>query len=301
VNYEKAAGAPTTRNIAIFATEHDFDTATQLFMRNVAKPMALGEGATPVPIGRRQKFGLKTIFGDQATRSALADLFCGRDDGGSPSLLFSGTHGMSFRPDDPRQFSAQGAIVCQDWPAYGEVNADHWFSSTDVPAEARVHGMMHVFFACHGGGCSAFDNFDRMNNKPRQIAPKPFIAKLPQALLAHPNGGALAVLAHIERAWAYSFMEEKAGSQTQGFRDVMGRLLRGERIGQATDIFNMRWAALSVQLAETQLDLQHGADVSLRSLGRLWVARDDARNFMVLGDPAVRLRVEDLPAGARQG
>jgi hypothetical protein len=99
----------------------------------------------------------------------------------------------------------------------------------------------------------------------------------------------------MERAWAYSFLGDKGGSQSQGFRDVIGRLLRGERIGQATDVFNTRWAALSVQLAETQRDLQFGADISLKTLGRMWVARDDARNFMIFGDPAVRLREEDLP------
>ena len=295
VSYEKATGVSTTRNLAMFATEHDFDNATQLFMRNVAKPMSQGEGTKPVPIGKRQKFGLKTIFGDQATKAALADLLSGHADGASPSLLFTGSHGMSFLPDDARQSASQGAIVCQDWPGFGNITEAHWFSAADVPATAKVHGMFHVFFACHGGGCSDFDNFDRMNNQPKRIAPKPFFAKFPQKLLAHPNGGALAVLAHIERAWAYSFTEDKAGTQTQGFRDVIGRLLRGERIGQATDVFNTRWAALSVQLAETQLALQHGADVSLKALGRMWVARDDARNFMILGDPAVRLRVEDLP------
>jgi hypothetical protein len=134
-----------------------------------------------------------------------------------------------------------------------------------------------------------------MNNQPRRLAPGPFLSALPSKLLTHPNGGALAVLAHVERAWAYSFLGDRGGSQAQGFRDVIGRLLRGERIGQATDVFNTRWAALSVQLAEAHLDLSRGADISLKALGRMWVARDDARNFMILGDPAVRLRVEDLP------
>src|SRR4029434_7856131 len=107
------------------------------------------------------------------------------------------------------------------------------------------------------------------------IADKPFLSRLPQKMLAHPNGGALAVLAHVERAWAYSFQGQRGGGQVQGFRDVIGRLLRGERIGQATDTFNVRWAALSTVLAERQLDLHHGGDVSARALGRLWIARED--------------------------
>jgi hypothetical protein len=106
----------------------------------------------------------------------------------------------------------------------------------------------------------------------------------------------LAVLAHIERAWAYSFQGQKGGSQIQGFRDVIGRLLRGERIGQATDMFNIRWAAISTELSDLQNDIAKGENVLPRRLGNLWVARDDARNFMILGDPAVRLRVEDMVA-----
>jgi hypothetical protein len=296
VAYETAATVPTTRNMAMFATEHDFDKATQLFTRNVATPMAVGEGSNPVPIGKRQKFGLKTMFGATATKAGLGELLSGRSEIGSPSLLFSGSHGMEFSFDDPRQAASQGAIVCQDWSGYGAIQEEHWFGADDVPAEAKVHGMMHVFFACYGGGTPEADNFDRLNNRPRKIANEAFFSALPAKLLTHPCGGALAVLAHIERAWAYSFLGDKGGSQTQGFRDVLGRLMRGDRIGQATDVFNTRWATLSAQLAEAQLDLSYGTEIPLAKLGRMWVARDDARNFMILGDPAVRLRVEDLAA-----
>jgi hypothetical protein len=303
VAYETAPTVPTSRRATLFATEHDFDAATQAFMRKVARPIggldaapaAPGGPPTPPTIFARAKFPLDTVLGEQATKAGLADLLRGKQKG-TPALLFSGTHGMQFEADDPRQAAAQGAIVCQDWDGFGKITEDHWFAASDLPTDARIHGMMHFFFACHGGGCAEFDNYDRLNNAPKRIAAKPFFSKLPQAMLAHPGGGALASLAHIERAWAYSFEGQRGGAQIQGFRDVVGRLLRGERIGQATDMFNVRWAAISTELSDAQNDLQRGADVPLRSLANLWVARDDARNFMIFGDPAVRLRVEDMAA-----
>jgi len=293
IRYETATAVPTSRRAVMFATEHDFDAATQLFMRQVARPLATGEGRSS-PVWTRSKFGLETFFGDNATKSALANILQGKEHG-TPALLFSGSHGMEFPLDDARQREAQGAIVCQDWGGFGNIKAEHWFAGSDVPADAKVHGMIHFFFACHGGGWPELDNYDRLNNQPRRIAQKPFFSRLPQKMLSHPQGGALAGLAHIERAWAYSFRGQRGGSQIQGFRDVIGRLLRGERIGQATDMFNLRWAALSTELAELHSDLLHGAEVPMRALGNLWVARDDARNFMIFGDPAVRLRVEDMP------
>jgi hypothetical protein len=121
------------------------------------------------------------------------------------------------------------------------------------------------------------------------------MARLPQALLAHPDGGALAVLAHVDRAWAYSFRTgDKA--QTQGFRDVIGRLMRGERMGQATDQFNIRWAALSSDLSDVLDKIRLGLNVDPKRLANQWIARDDARNYVLFGDPAARLRVEDMPA-----
>jgi hypothetical protein len=294
VAYETGSSVPTQRAMAMFATQHEFDSATQLFTKRVALPLTLGEGSSPLPIGKRQKFGLRTLFGDAATKAGLAGLLSGGAGAGAPSLLFTGSHGVALNADDPRQRANQGAIVCEDWRGYGKIDENDWFAAHDIPANAKLHGMVHVFFACYGGATPTFDDFDRLNSKPRQIAPAAFFSALPAKMLSHPAGGALAVLAHVERAWSYSFSGSKGGSQTQGFRDVIGRLMRGDRIGQATDVFNTRWAALSVQLSEAQLDLAHGGEIPLKTLGRMWVARDDARNFMILGDPAVRLRVEDM-------
>jgi hypothetical protein len=294
VRYENSAPVPTSRRGVMFATEHDFDDATQLFTRQVARPLSVSDGGAPATVWTRAKFALDTCLAEKATRSALADVLRGRQRG-TPALLVSGSHGVECPLGDPRQADVQGAIVCQDWTGFGAIKPEHWFAASDIPADAKLHGMMHFFFACHGGGCTEFDDYDRLNKQSRRIASKPFFSRLPQVMLSHPNGGALAVLAHVERAWAYSFQGQRGGSQVQGFRDVVGRLLRGERIGQATDMFNMRWAAISTELSEMQADLARGAEVPMRTLGNLWISRDDARNFMVLGDPAVRLRVEDMP------
>ena len=85
-------------------------------------------------------------------------------------------------------------------------------------------------------------------------------------------------------------------SQVQDFRSVMELLLAGNRIGQATDDFNRRWSVLSAELSmlvEEQEASGTTQDTAAK-LGNRWVARDDARNYLILGDPAVRLRVEAM-------
>jgi hypothetical protein len=290
VSYETGQSVAQSRKVAHFATRHDFDRATQLFAKHVAEPLASGDGKRPA-IGQKQKFSSQRLIGDDATKENLAKLLRGQLDG-APALLVSGTHGMALKHDDPRLPDVQGALVCADWEGYGAIGADSWFAAADLPADARVHGLIHFFFACYSTGCPDTDTFEnRPGIPPKRIAPRKLFSQLPQALLGHAEGGALATIGHVDRAWSYSFKTTRA-PQLQGFRSVLNPILSGHRVGNALDQFNIRWAALTTEIAD-KLRASPTPEAQTE-LANLWVARDDARNYIVFGDPAVRLRVEDL-------
>jgi hypothetical protein len=50
---------------------------------------------------------------------------------------------------------------------------------------------------------------------------EPFVAALPQALLAHPGGGTLACVGHVERAWTDSIRTPTAGPQLLPFQNAI--------------------------------------------------------------------------------
>jgi hypothetical protein len=71
--------------------------------------------------------------------------------------------------------------------------------------------------------------------------------------------------------------------------------MRGHRAGMAVDPLNLQWSTLAAQLGLALAGNLPGQPQPQPALvANLYIARDDARNYVVLGDPAVRLRVEDL-------
>jgi hypothetical protein len=90
-------------------------------------------------------------------------------------------------------------------------------------------------------------------------------------------------------------VSNRGKGQVQGIRDVLTRILSGDRIGHATDQFNIRWAALSTDLSESLQAAAHGNALPDAVLANRWIARDDARDYIIIGDPAIRLRVNDMP------
>jgi len=245
---------------------------------------------------RRRGFQMTALLAEDATKQRLASLLSGREPGGAPAFLFTGSHGVRFKMENPEQREKQGALLCQDWPGFGSTKPEHLFTAADITPDARIHGLIHFFFACYGGGCPTTDNFGLITGQePTVLGKEAIIARLPQRLLSR---GALGSLAHIDRAWAYSFQSSRSQPQVQDMRDVMVRILQGQRLGQATESFNVRWAVLSAELQQSMSEHKdYGSQVvSDTLLANHYVARNDARNYVVIGDPAVRLRVELMTA-----
>jgi hypothetical protein len=127
---------------------------------------------------------------------------------------------------------------------------------------------------------------------PQQIAPHAFIARLPMRALCHPNGGALAAIGAVERKWSYSFTGELGERDRQVFENCLRHLMQRYPVGAAMEFFNQRYVALTAELV-SHFERSWFGEVDQTDLNALWMATNDARNYIILGDPAVCLPVSD--------
>jgi len=287
IRYETAAGAPTARRADFFAVRHAFDPVTQLTADRLARPLATG-------LPGRYGFSTRELRAESATKASLGEIFRPPQGTLPPAFLFTAAHGLGWPKGHPQQRGEQGALVCQDWPSAGAIDRRHYFSAADLPSDARVHGLIAFLFACYGAGTPQRDEYLVEPGKPpREIAERPFVAALPNALLAHPQGGALAVIGHVERAWTYSIVDDADREQLLPFENTLGGILLGWPVGHALS-FRERYAALAAGLLKLHENARWGLAVADNELAAAWVESNDARNYAVLGDPAVRLRIEAM-------
>jgi len=281
----ETSGLALPRQATFFGVRTPEDQATLLSADHMIKPLASKMGAD------QASWKVKALLEGEATKSQLSKLVGG---GETPTLLFTASHGMGFPKDDPRQMPHQGALLCQDWPGPGKwkkaIPPEFYFSADDVGGDAKLLGSMAFFFACYGAGTPKLDEFSQQAFKERaQIAPQSFIAKLPRRLLGHPKGGMLAVVGHVERAWGYSFMWDRAGEQLTVFESALKRLMEGAPIGYALEFFNDRYAEIASDLAVMIENKNFGESVDDLALAGMWTANNDARAYVIIGDPATRL------------
>ncbi len=287
VDYESPqTKVATARKMVTFAPDYDGkdNGAGKLLCDNLATPLA-------AVLGKAQKFKMQSFIGAGATKDALNNIFSGSDPDGSPAILFTGSHGLLKLPSSPNLADQQGAIVCQNWMSPPQPEC--YYAASDLPANAKVHGMVHFLVACYGVGWPKDDTYSLQ--KKVAISPAPMMSHLPQALLGRENG-ALAVLGHIDRAWSCSYNIDGEPPQDQSYQDLLTKIMSGYRLGSATDQFNMRWAALTIPLADTLQKMQTRRGLAQQA-ANLWTIRNDARNYILHGDPAIKLRVAttDMP------
>ena len=72
------------------------------------------------------------------------------------------------------------------------------------------------------------------------------------------------------------------------------QLLSGRRVGLAMEPLNQQWSSLAAQLGVLLGSPADNPPPRPHAIANLFIARDDARNYIVLGDPAARLRTESM-------
>jgi hypothetical protein len=227
--------------------------------------------------------------------------------GGDPAVLLSVSHGDGA----PRagwssglaQRRGQGAM---SFGKGGKLTGD------DVATRRFLPGGLWLMFACYGAGTPDASAYRPWLEQLRQLGKfggaiepvlrslpaagePPFIAALPRALLANPEGP-LGFVGHIDLAWSYSFQELDAGAprnRPRRFTSLLHHALRRDRIGVA-----FRELVASALATDTELATLHGEqaqraaemDAAQRArLGHLWMLRQDLLGYVLLGDPAARL------------
>jgi len=277
------------KQVAFFGVRNNGDRATQYSADRLVKPLA---------DWLRQKqpdWSVPEISPTDATKEKLSQLMGGAE---TPALLFTASHGVGFAKDHPLQLPHQGALLCQNWPGRlkwnGELDPEeHYFAADDIGDNANVKGLIAFHFACFGAGTPKLDNFSRRaNSGEAELASRSFMARLPQRLLCHPKGGALAVISHVDRALSRSFLSQQgAKKQLAVFESAFESLIAGKPLGFAMEYFNQRYAELSSDLQTELEEIENGKAANDDNLADLWISSNDARNYAIIGDPAVRLTV----------
>jgi hypothetical protein len=235
---------------------------------------------------------VQRLVGPDATKARLVALLSGPD---APAVLFTSGHSVI---DDPgRGGSAyQGALLCSDWPGprqwRGAIRPDFFFSAEDVPERADLSGKIAFLRA----SCSAGQDGDVSarfdQGQPQKQAPARFpesLASLPLRLLSNPGGGMLGVVGWIDRLWGGPWLAGNMGDSLALYQAVLLALLQGRPLGYALEHFNERYAELATQLADDLEEISFGKKIDDAALVGRWIQNQEARNCILLGDPAVRL------------
>jgi hypothetical protein len=278
-------------------TVHDGTAATMIGYRALVKPgldMLRNQGYDAADLGDHDDPSPSEFL--ESTKSP------------DPTILFSVSHGAGAPRGGWKSYQDQ-----RDRQGAMSFGREGKITGSDINEEPFLPGGVWFMLACYGAGTPNTSAYRHWLEKLKQAGQfggqaqavlaslpagdhPPFIAALPQAVLANPNGP-LAVIGHIDLAWTYSFEERdtgKAVSRPAKFMQTLRTAIRGARLGTSYRELVRFLNGIDFELNELQDEaVRRGqAEVSdpARS-GHLWMLRQDLSGYILLGDPAVRLPV----------
>jgi CobQ/CobB/MinD/ParA nucleotide binding domain len=218
---------------------------------------------------------VRNISGEAATKEQVSRVLGGTE---TPSLLLVAGHGLSD-PEGHSYFSSRGAMICSEWPGpanwEGLVPREFCFAAEDIAADAQVQGLILVLFVPYGAGTPRSEPY-----AGREWG-RASIARLPQRLLGHPEGGALAAIGPVGDLWT------PASSYLPLMEGFLRLLMADYPVGTALGFLNQRSAEFTADLSAVLQSERRGEAVESGVLE--WLAFGANVRFIVLGDPAVRL------------
>lgn len=261
------------------------DRSTPISMQQLVQPLAAFLKAD------QTNWTVESLIEEAAHKKNLLELLARKH---PPALLFTASHGLGYSCGDPLQHRYQGALLMQDFEfGSGPVSLHQCFSADDAD-QLKTPGMIAFHFACFAAGTPAQNNFygyaHGQPGETQNLAQTSFLSAVPKRLLAN---GALAAVGHVDTAFATTFSR---GASTSAYQSALKKLAEGGRIGLAMDSFNLRHAELSVGLTLTIDEEKRARPAETTDLAIRWLENNDARNFIILGDPAVKLPLALEPA-----
>ncbi len=291
IRLERLSRPKVRKEAIIFAPDAGVNDPTYFSRRYMAKPLT-------DHISNSIGFKTTSILGANATKKKLEKAL----HGSNPALVYTASHGLGA-PDQnlQTQRTVNGAICCQR--VNGQQRDDEFFMADDVPIdEPFLEGSVFFQFACFGYGTPSQSDFMHWLGSPELNSEEDFVAAMPKRLLAHPRGP-VAYIGHLDTAWLHGFDDptdpsilEKWHPRIAPFVFAVNTLLKETNpIGMAMVEMNKRYDITNAILTSTLDRLARGKiQINTDYFSRIadtFITRSDAQNYMVFGDPAVRLRI----------
>ncbi len=240
-------------------------------------------------------------------------------------LLFTMSHGAGIPKagwkSAAEQREIQGAMVLG---RRGDL-----LTANDITHSPFLAGGVWFMFACYGAGTPSHSAYfpwlqrlhalgflgksaEHVLEALPRAGERPFVAALPRAALANPEGP-LGFVGHVDLAWSWGFQDYDVTptgfaqkNRADRFQSILQSLAHGHRFGvahhelvQGFHSVNSKLMASYAALEQQKLGSPEFVEDRATQIRRanLWMQRQDLSAYVLLGDPAARLPIKRGPLG----